>query len=1713
MPLITAQDKFRIITIINSNYRILYSLSGTPELIQQIHTHCSAFNKMIPVGTIDPKLCEQLRCEMMEQLGNNQSVDLQIYLEGIYLGLMCLEENWSFAEDRIVSLCKNNLLDKIPSIGQISKIIYTNLPNSRTAPPIQAPPITPLAVDPAITSLGGITPSLFPTASAPLFTTEFFNTLNLDLSPAAFTSTQPSVVPGYATPLDPEWVKELLQWCTTVVKTGAEKGDIADAYVKLKEANDTLAQSGFYSWKSPSPSIAEMNSFVTQSAIMQRFTSLESLLNLIVVMTRRIVSATHVPLSFLLNMCENVAKDIRVSAQMRRCKEIILGSQDDERFWNLQILLFNILHNNIDNWFDIDHLFSSMGNTPASNTLATESLPIPMGATATEPSLVLAQETPSTAPEVSDSMHTETMAEEDMDIMPLEVTQASPDSQASEPREDSVTDLLHTNLSAVIIRRLNQLASQNKNEEYTPFLKRVMRYQGAFVLPLPLPDMQAIKTIINNILAEFPPESSQWPEIKAFIEEFFKRYHIVFYDTYDRNGFYDIAQDPRSNQSFKFIFHHAHDEVRTLEHVLERHTISLGDELKTKADRASPLIKRQVDEHTTNTLLFTQVELLNQHREITATPGYRLVVLFDPPTGIGRNAQQYEVKLGLAKVDESGFSSLVDIHLLKPESPEARKAQALFAKLSYDVQQYFLQEKSQRLPTHTRLTHSKEEREGLIKLIRKNNELPGTTKVVPLLAMAQARTRRHAASKRKEEAHHEVEAPVTTSRDKKKPLALALRRIYNPFAMPTATSASTATSDSDSDSDAENEEKPPKFVSFDDWCEFQEGIVLGKANKDKRGGKKPIAASLVPTQHAPTRDIPPFFAQTLADVEAKQAVARQQVFQLSSLQKEGIAKLWQQQGGLLADRVGTGKTLQAVGLARLLQQSQTQPRKVGLIVVPTTVSKQWIETLLQSGYMPEEIGVLGDTNEFKVGKHRSELLQKKIIITSYETLVSRLAKKADKDTIGLKTLCGYIHQVPSSLVIKTNKSGEIKLCVQALDRLYTEKGLYGKNKLVYERVNNQSELVKYLRRLPTDEEFTTLETLTGLKGDLLRRLLSWELIRQELQNKGIIDNASALLNMDKPLAGCLDSLYRKNPGIVIPKEAVIQFIEDRRKEFGISFLFMDEAHKLATITPAKGTSGKASKAAALPKKSYKRTIGSRLGPVAQALRSRRHQGTVVAITGTPLKHEPAQLYTLHRFLYPNLYPDTADAFTRAYKRQANGIKDGIKKLSCDPDNVHYRNVVLQLLDKTHTELSQLIDHQQHYRLHRGFTEGKLEKTPETGWLTSTYSISLRQRQFVEQNRTKIDSYCRTYETNILARKVSNDADSTSTSTTIDGEKRITEIVLKKWFSHPALADRNYTKRFFHRDKKNISAVIADYIGQCPGTTDNEKLDNFIAQSGRLKAIVDLVENILKQPPVILADGTSLPQQILIGAELIPFGHIIQYVLEKKLGVKSGLYNGTIDENTKNEVNNNFNTGVFRVLIASKAGNEGVEFNRANHVIPECGWSEADADQFIARAERRSNPHPMVYKHQLFSPDNPLERKLHAFCQHKARWQKFYLTTPKKTTLLKILFAELFKESDAALKEKIAKIQPLLQRCVKSNDMETVTTAITSETGQPSTAQASAPQAATGSEFTLLSTLRPGNEPGVKRRPMTIILGDVDEGAKSFEVKRARPGMPPNQNFR
>ncbi|MFC3909039.1 SNF2-related protein [Legionella dresdenensis] len=1152
------------------------------------------------------------------------------------------------------------------------------------------------------------------------------------------------------------------------------------------------------------------------------------------------------------------------------------------------------------------------------------------------------------------------LCEIEPEVLPEDTIEESNLDEDQDNGDLNLVEKLLLSLNQIIIERLNHVVKKDRQTEYVPLMNYVQGYHGYYILPLLSDDLVEINECIRNFLQQYPDEGQA---LQTQLITWFRQLRIV---KLPGNDFYFTLGDNES--------------CRWLSQELEQQLITNYLEVSSKIiDR-----RIKIDQETANALIFTQVDYLSQTRNKHTETGSHLAILITPPSS---GQILYSLRLSLVRLGLEGFEAFFPVTALKKDSQLHSDAQALFQELDFEVQSQL----GMSIEV-SRLEKTKEQINTLLEEIDLYNQSNHQLLIIPVVPHSIS-AKLNSASNKGKEAETEDDMAVEfsqpkSSSDKAPPIlglemrSLSIHRPTRKGKQPKQTAPVIIGSEDDSE-----QEKPSFIVNFNSYLQKQfAGFGIRLAER-LGSNKASLPTTLKPKAQLTIKSLPLYFNKTLYDME--QAISRalyaepgnaNPFFKLDPYQVEGISQLYQQHGGLLADQMGLGKTEQTIAVLHL--RAKEIPEYMKLLVVTTKgVIQDWYTKLIRSGFTAGAIASYKDPNAY------NNLAGKKIVLISYETLAARLESSEDNE---LKLLTGYLPAYPEPIFGET-LPGETSLTDWAELCARKEFNYYGRNKLIYNRtivgIDGKTFNQTYWRRLPNPDELTRLAASQQRPVAQVALIIAWNLINESLiARKQLAPNRALLSNKLTNLLNALQAIYKANPSLetIIPLAKVADYFSARFNSFMLAMLAMDECAK-AFHSETKVT--------------------KTLLPLSRQLRCRDKNNIIIGITATPSKNDLLEMATVYHLISPLNHLPT-HLFRALYERTYDrGIKSAIKKylVSNTEAACHELKNKLQAFFNELHELFTVYHNQRVRRTSADLTHGTRNVIPVKKVINVPYCLSAWQTTFINNNQDKINSFCRNYSPDQTSVPVTGKRKLLADESQTDlDEINVNLSVLEKIFLHPMLLDSEYGPRLYAKDSDK-DALISEYIA----VKHTGNLDDFIAQSGWLKQLVETAQTIFSQPSL-----NGVPAKLMVRVESRPFAQIISYVFKQKLNQTPLTFNGSLTPQQRQAMARQFNESAkSETILVSSAGKEGVQLRGANHVIPYPEWNQDDIDQFIARAFRRDSEHQEITVYDFICEDNPLEMKRRSHCAYKEECNQFFFNHQQhaEIALMTILLREMRKE--------------------------------------------------------------------------------------------------------
>lgn len=382
------------------------------------------------------------------------------------------------------------------------------------------------------------------------------------------------------------------------------------------------------------------------------------------------------------------------------------------------------------------------------------------------------------------------------------------------------------------------------------------------------------------------------------------------------------------------------------------------------------------------------------------------------------------------------------------------------------------------------------------------------------------------------------------------------------------------------------------------------------------------------------------------------------------------------------------------------------------------------------------------------------------------------------------------------------------------------------------------------------------------------------------------------------------------------------------------------------------------------------------------LRQRSHG--LIGLTGTPMPNGLIELYKLNYLLNPNLYPKEKAFTTQCLQPAKEELKTLLKVKQQEgkvPDNYQAQNLeehLVQLIDllakpfmlrrlKSQTEFSEQMEVMQ--RTHANMSSLP-PLQPEKG---VPYKFSDLQTELVEaimQDKNMEE------EEKLNEQGVLSLFQMTTTKKKKDDEEvfDMTDFLcLRQIADHPSILSETLITRIEAIDKK-----LADRIKQLPDD----------AEIGKIKAISDLVQQILKDNP---------QDKILIFTNFEGMGTRVCEALKKsnlnKTMKKTEFIYGKTKKDQRGKKIAHFQSekGSSVMVLGRQVGSVGLNITKANHVIiADPWWNYNNDDQCIGRAYRIGQKKP-VHVYRLHQPGFVVDEKMGRVCVEKRTWSDLILS--------------------------------------------------------------------------------------------------------------------------
>lgn len=532
----------------------------------------------------------------------------------------------------------------------------------------------------------------------------------------------------------------------------------------------------------------------------------------------------------------------------------------------------------------------------------------------------------------------------------------------------------------------------------------------------------------------------------------------------------------------------------------------------------------------------------------------------------------------------------------------------------------------------------------------------------------------------------------------------------------------------------------------------------------------------------------------------------------------------------------------------------------------------------------------------------------------------------------------------------------------------------------YDTFHNDLNLAKpsFMKRVCSYLSLSDLDEIDGEEKQISKNTLTKRpavIIFNFLASKErkILSKKGAILKL--PTDKQLDLLYKSYPQLTIPREKLQLLIQQIYTGFRIGGIIFDECH---TIKDARQN-------ILLP-------ITRRLG---------REKGFRVGLTGTLYQNNLKEFWNVHHLLNPDEM-GTLKEIEGADNSLKRELENQIKVLLAITDPQKYQETLIaakikfsEVFAKYKKIASEFSKRQLRRKVavHAVPTSDNTEEDPSVVQKRNkkhkridqdcAWELVPRQKELFDKLGDKdISKAFRGFVNDTSTSPESIEADPAENATA-SKQKRGLELFkyINKFCFHPILVDAEASQFFFSKKNHTLSDMI-DYLKEIIEKKYNNNLDEFINESGKVKALVELIQTKMADPK----------PKILITTSMIATAAIIQLIIQQKFpNAKPLVYYGVcnLTERTKiiDEFNNP-NSGHAVVTLSQGAGGVGIELLANTVFCAELFWNSATRDQVTGRADRDSNKHDEVKIYHAVG-NNPLDKKMLKFAEEKNQWSHLF----------------------------------------------------------------------------------------------------------------------------
>lgn len=1106
---------------------------------------------------------------------------------------------------------------------------------------------------------------------------------------------------------------------------------------------------------------------------------------------------------------------------------------------------------------------------------------------------------------------------------------------------------LYGKLVQILLDRIN---SRHGNEtslvkNFLPFIQAVRFYNGAYCIPLPLADELCILDTINDAINKIDIASEAGTILCQSVVQFVTDFKVIFIKSHGVDGFPNSAGLEGQNhhlwsQPFEFRIVQGTEQPKLIN--LTSQVLSLS-QANQQAALVNSKIAESISDVACQTLVYHQTRALTNVKltNDAVKNEYWLICFINPPTETltldATQPTETTATLLLARVKSNGLiDAFFEISKINSKAQEYNIALKLCDQLSPALKEMFINKPdeyslSDQFTKDYSISSDAELKNILQEVSKCNGESLKILSLFALHMIDQAMSNDNKSVSKKTVNKRPLEDDSKVLPRKKQKIS-ATESISNSATLHLTQNAGQKLSTS-----------TELFTYLQSLQET--GLSYALEVSAKIAEQKTHNFNF---QAIVARDQSP-----LPEQETKQLDSYLSGTKLYDYQKECVKKIiiaHQNNTGMgIFDEMSLGKTIQ-IGAA-LYYLSLKTLNKAFLIVVPVQVLSKWQQELVAKLSFPDQQVIIFHGSNRTIS--RRELQSSNVIITTSETFSSEL--KEDFQT-ELKSAAGYFSKY-QSLNASKSRIKIVKEWEECLPNIAEHiPGLLGSGRAI-----------KFLR-WPTEAEFSVLHSNFPISIKNLKLLCNDEIIFQYLIKEGYITKFGAMLKSIDNVED-LSQLYQDFPDLQTTKENLIDIFNKEYEAFSLQGIVLDEGHH--------GISNSENKTFLY------------FSPIARRLAQQK--GLRLVATGTPFQNAMEELWTIHEFLNPGDIL-TRKIFMIAYENLLSNAGKSICKASeCRKINnldAFQRSLqdAANQTNKAYAQINQIIQIFKSRSIRR--TKDLLENTASYG---TTYRLPKRedrnvswkltqsqQQEFDTLDRASIESACRGFSF------FHNNAESAETPSKSD-PKGITILQkMAKIFDHPILVDPDHKAKLFNANLNY--ADIYQYLVQVLKNEYEDDIERFIAESGKLSALITNLRPLLNDPQA----------HILIATSFISMAAIIDLCVQRINQTKPLLYIGGISQEQRKEISNTFNRPHSSdevhgriVIVSQKAGGEGIDLY-ANYVFGfDATWTHALAEQIKSRAQRIHSPYSKVVCISYIG-ENPLDQKMASFINEKMEWGTWFV---------------------------------------------------------------------------------------------------------------------------